>query len=118
MQNSEEMSPSRKDILIRLLYTLLYLLVFEIIKLIGMIQRKAIILKQKSITPLTIRKHNLLIFRDCFVCTVVENEISVLFMLEPPSIIVHSLQSCIVFNRFFILTLECLLINYFLFYFK
>ncbi|UCG19775.1 MAG: DUF4389 domain-containing protein [Deltaproteobacteria bacterium] len=34
MQNSEEMSPSRKDILIRLLYTLLYLLVFEIIKLI------------------------------------------------------------------------------------
>ena len=34
MQISEEMTPSRKNILIRLLYTLLYLLVFEIIKLI------------------------------------------------------------------------------------
>jgi len=34
MHKSEEMTPSRKDILIRLLYTLLYLLVFEIIKLI------------------------------------------------------------------------------------
>jgi hypothetical protein len=34
MQTSEEMTPSRKDILVRLLYTLLYLLVFEIIKLI------------------------------------------------------------------------------------
>jgi hypothetical protein len=34
MQTSEEMTPSRKDIVIRLLYTLLYLLVFEIIKLI------------------------------------------------------------------------------------
>ena len=34
MHKSEEMAPSRKDILIRLLYTLLYLLVFEIIKLI------------------------------------------------------------------------------------
>lgn len=34
MHNSEEMTPSRKDILIRLLYSLLYLLIFEIIKLI------------------------------------------------------------------------------------
>ena len=34
MQTSEEMTPSRKDILVRLLYTLLYLLVFEIIKLL------------------------------------------------------------------------------------
>jgi len=34
MQNSEEITPSRKDILVRLLYTLLYLLIFEIIKLI------------------------------------------------------------------------------------
>lgn len=34
MHNSEEITPSRKDILIRLLYTLLYLLIFEIIKLI------------------------------------------------------------------------------------
>ena len=34
MHGSEEITPSRKDILIRLLYTVLYLLIFEIIKLI------------------------------------------------------------------------------------
>ena len=34
MHSSEEMTPSRKDILIRLLYTVLYLFIFEIIKLI------------------------------------------------------------------------------------
>ena len=34
MDDLEEVTPSRKDILIRLLYTLLYFVVFEIIKLI------------------------------------------------------------------------------------
>jgi hypothetical protein len=34
MHGSEEITPSRNDILIRLLYTVLYLLIFEIIKLI------------------------------------------------------------------------------------
>jgi hypothetical protein len=34
MHNSQEMTTSRKDILIRLLYTFLYFVVFEIIKVI------------------------------------------------------------------------------------
>jgi len=34
MHDPEKITPSRKDILIRLLYTLLYIVVFEIIKLI------------------------------------------------------------------------------------